>query len=343
MRRTRVLIVDDSPLMRRMISSILDQDPEIEVVGAAADAYEAREAIKAHSPDVLTLDVELPKMSGIEFLRKIMRLRPMPVVMVSSLTQEGATTAIEALTIGAVECVAKPAGGDIAAAFGRLAEIVKAAAKAPVATLTERGGRAAEVKQYLPNGRILAIGSSTGGVDAISTILSAFPANCPPTVITQHMPPNFTRSLAKRLTEKCAPTIAEARDGAVLRPGFVYIAPGGDHHLEISGRGALTCRLTPGGLVSGHRPSVDKLFTSVARLRDKAVGVILTGMGRDGADGLLKIRQAGGKTIGQDEASCVVYGMPRVAHEIGAVERQAPLSKISEFALGLCGTIGDSK
>ncbi len=337
MSQVRVLVVDDSPTMRALLSSILRRDPEIEVVGAAGDPYEAREAIKALNPDVLTLDVEMPRMSGLEFLEKLMRLRPTPVVMVSTLTQEGAETTLDALELGAVDCVGKPSVGIGPEAFAELAAKVKSAARSRVRPAGERGPSPTPQASFQPNGRIVAIGSSTGGVEALMTVLSAYPANCPPTVITQHMPPSFTRSLAERLNRSYAPEISEAQDGAPLTVGRVYIAPGGDHHLEIvAGAHGPRCRLRPGPPVNGHRPSVDALFRSVAASRLSAVGIILTGMGRDGAEGLLAMREAGADTIGQDEASCVVYGMPKAAMSIGAVARQFSLERIGGAILERC-------
>ena len=327
----RVLVVDDSATMRSLIATVLQRDPEIEVVGEAGDPLEAREAIKRLNPDVITLDVEMPNMNGIDFLEKIMRLRPMPVVMVSTLTVRGAEATVEALELGAIDCVAKPSTGGLEG-FHDLPFKVKTAAKAKVRPLRTPEADAAKPAplEHTPDDRIIAIGSSTGGVEALITILSRFPANCPPTVVTQHMPATFTKSFSERLDRLCAPKVAEAHDGALLESGRIYIAPGGETHLEIGGSGALRCRLSAGPAVNGHRPSVDVLFRSVAKVAgDRAVGAILTGMGRDGAEGLLAMRRAGARTIGQDESSSVVYGMPKVAFEIGAVERQAPLERIS--------------
>lgn len=333
----RVLVVDDSPTMRGIITAILRADPEIEVVGGAGDPLEAREAIKRLNPDVVTLDVEMPKMSGIEFLEKIMRLRPMPVIMVSTLTSAGAELAIKALEIGAFDCVGKPMDGQFREAFEGLPDKVKAAARARVRYRLAAQPAPERHGSYAPDGKIVAIGASTGGVEALFTVLSRFPANCPPTVITQHMPATFTGSFAARLDKTCAPSIAEAYEGAPLRPGHVYIAPGGERHLEVTGTLNATCRLLDSGPVSGHRPSVDVLFQSVARVaRSKAVGVILTGMGRDGATGLKAMRDAGAMTFGQDEASSVVYGMPKVAQELGAVQRQAPIDRIADLVLDSC-------
>lgn len=330
MKRIRVLVVDDSATIRNIIVSTLSRDAEIEVIGEAGDPIEARAAIKALDPDVLTLDVEMPKMNGIEFLEKIMRLRPMPVIMVSTLTQAGAATSIAALELGAFDCVGKPA-------FDDLIDKVKAAARARVRPVGDRQGSRPRPENYRPANKLIAIGSSTGGVEALLQVLGAFPENCPPTVITQHMPATFTSSFAARLDRVCAPKVEEASDGAPLAIGRVYIAPGGGAHLEVVGGVQPHCRLREGETVSGHRPSVDVLFQSVAQTYGRrAAGVILTGMGRDGAAGLLAMRNAGASTIGQDEGSCVVYGMPKAAYEIGAVERQLTLSAIGQAVLNLC-------
>lgn len=334
MRRYRVLVVDDSPTMRRLVSAVLRASPDLDVVGEACDAIEARAAIKALDPDVVTLDVEMPGMDGLDFLERLMTLRPMPVVMVSSLTERCGEIATRALAIGAVDCVAKPVPGD-GEPFADLARKVRAAAAVRV-----RRPEAAERPEpapagYAPDGRVVAVGSSTGGVEALIAVLGVLPADCSPVVVTQHMPPLFTRSLADRLDRLCAPAVCEATDGAPLVPGRVYLAPGGARHLEVvrgsSARpgGPARCRLREGEPVNGHRPSVDALFRSVARhLGPAAVGVILTGMGRDGADGLRAMRDAGAATLGQDAATSLVYGMPRTAFEAGGVERQLPLHRI---------------
>lgn len=330
MKRVRVLIVDDSATIRNIIATTLARDPDIEVIGSVGDPIEARAAIKELNPDVITLDVEMPKMNGIEFLEKIMRLRPMPVIMVSTLTQAGAATSIEALELGAFDCVGKPQ-------FEDLIEKVKAAAHARVRAIGHRSAPAAPKSAYRPANKLLAIGSSTGGVEALLQVLAPFPENCPPTVITQHMPASFTTSFAARLDRVCAPKVQEAFDGAPLKPGHIYLAPGGIAHLEVAGGVQPHCRLREAAPVSGHRPSVDVLFHSVAEAYGRrATGVILTGMGRDGAAGLLAMRTAGASTIGQDEASSVVYGMPKAALEVGAVERQLTLSAIGQAALDLC-------
>ncbi len=331
----RVLVVDDSPTMRGLISAVLRADPEVDVVGQAGDALEARAAIKALNPDVVTLDIEMPNMNGLDFLEKIMTLRPMPVIMVSTMTHRGADATLAALEIGAFDCVGKPSPGE-PHPFGDLAEKVKAAARSQrqyVKPAAERVPPPA-VADFRVGRKIVAIGSSTGGVEALINVLQKFPANCPPTVITQHMPPTFTRSFAERLNRLCAPVVQEATDGARLEIGKIYLAPGGERHLRIVNASAPHCRLVDGAPVNGHRPSVDVLFDSVAELAGRnAVGVILTGMGRDGAAGLLKMRHAGARTIGQNEKTCVVYGMPRVAHELGAVEQQFPLNAIGEEIL----------
>lgn len=334
----RVLIIDDSPTMRALIRSTLERDPAIEIIGEAADPLEGREAIKQLDPDVVTLDIEMPKMNGLDFLEKIMRLRPTRVIIVSSLTESGAAATIRALEIGAFDCFPKPSASN-RLAFESLSERVKAAAATPIAALARNAGAARRVaaiadrepRGYAPDGRVIGVGSSMGGVEALCALLPELPANCPPVVVTQHMPAMFTTSFAARLNSLSKARVSEARDGAALAPGQIYIAPGGPAHLEIvGGAGALHCRLREGEAVSGHRPSIDVMFHSLARAaKDNAIGVILTGMGRDGADGLLAMRQAGAETIGQDEATSLVYGMPRAAFERGGVGRQLPLGKIA--------------
>ncbi len=331
----RVLVVDDSPTMRGLITAVLQSDPDVDVIGQAGDAMEAREAIKKLNPDVVTLDIEMPNMNGLDFLEKIMRLRPMPVIMVSTLTHRGTNATLAALEIGAFDCVSKPQPGDMRP-FADLAEKVKAAARSqrrPVMAPQPVTPPPA-VADYRVGRKVVAIGSSTGGVEALITVLQKFPANCPPTVITQHMPSTFTKSFAERLNRLCAPVVQEATDGARLEIGKIYLAPGGERHLQVVNPSAPCCRLVEREPVNGHRPSVDVLFDSVAELAGRnAVGVILTGMGRDGAAGLLKMRHAGARTLGQNEKTSVVYGMPRVAFELGAVEQQLPLNAIGEEIL----------
>lgn len=330
MSNIRVLVVDDSSTMRQLVTRALETDPGIEVAGTAKSAIEARDLIKQLNPDVMTLDVEMPEMDGLSFLEKVMRLRPMPVVMVSTLTAAGTETAVAALALGAIDCVVKPTSGnpgsfdDLPAKVRIAAQVRRHAQSVEAADTTPRAGAG-----YRPDGRIIAIGSSTGGVEALISVLAKFPANCAPTVITQHMPPLFTRSLASRLDRLCAAHVEEATNGAPLRTGCVYLAPGGEVHLEVAGRSTLTCVLKAGELVNGHCPSVDRLFMSVARAAgSRAVGALLTGMGRDGAQGLLEMRRAGAHTFAQDEASSVVYGMPRAAMELGAVEHQYSLARM---------------
>lgn len=336
----RCLIVDDSPTMRALLTGLLRRDPEIEVVGAARDAHMAREMVRELDPDVITLDIEMPQMNGLEFLDRLMRLRPTPVVMCSSLTGKGAEATLRALELGAVDCFAKPEGGlhDLMATDdGTLAEMVKQAARSRRRTAIRGLPAAPSTKTFHSNDRIVAIGASTGGVEALLTLLSAFPENCPPTVVVQHMPATFTTSFAARLDTRCAPKVSEAEHDAPLKAGHVYIAPGGLRHLMIRGDQTPHCRLIDANPVTGHRPSVDVLFRSVSQsVGKRAVGVLLTGMGRDGAAGLLEMRQAGCRTIGQNEASCVVYGMPRAAFEIGAVEDVLPIDRIAEKVFELC-------
>ncbi|WP_291843533.1 chemotaxis response regulator protein-glutamate methylesterase [Maricaulis sp.] len=345
-RRIRVLVVDDSALMRMIIPSMLERSTKIEVVGSASNPLIARQMIKDLNPDVITLDVEMPQMDGIAFLEKIMTLRPTPVVMVSSLTREGADVTLRALELGAVDFLAKPAI-DLQANMGKLAdeliEKVKTAARAKVTAISRRPGKA-RVKRlgFDTTERILAIGASTGGVETIGRIVTNFPPDAPGTVITQHMPPHFTRQFAERLDKFCAVTVSEAEDGRRIRPGHVFIAPG-DSHLTVQRSGAdYVCRLDQSPPVNGHRPSVDVLFLSVAKAcANKAIGVILTGMGRDGAEGLKLMREAGAETIGQDEASSIVYGMPKAAFDCGAVNLQLPENKILPTILSLVSDGGD--
>ena len=341
--KTRVLIIDDSALMRGLLSSLLSEDPEIEVVDAAPDPLVAREMIKAHNPDVVTLDVEMPRMDGLTFLRKIMTLRPMPVVMISTLTQAGAEVTLEALEIGAVDFVAKPTnavGPAMAALAGELRAKVKAAARTRVRARPVQPAPRQPMRQRLERhtGKILMIGASTGGVEALKTLLMDLPQDCPPTLVTQHMPERFTAAFASRLNRECPVAVSEATDRQRIEPGCVYIAPGGAHHLELAREGtAFVCRLTDAEPMSGHRPSVDVLFRSGARVAgSQVIGVILTGMGKDGAEGLLELRKAGAPTLGQDEATSLIYGMPRVAFERGAVERQFPLTELAGAIVERC-------
>ena len=342
LRRIRVLVVDDSALMRQMLRSVLDSDLDIEVVGAAPDPLSARQMIKDLNPDVVTLDIEMPRMDGLSFLEKIMTLRPMPVIMVSSLTKRGAEATLRALECGAVDFVTKPSGDAKDCLAGLKAELVpkvKAAAGARVAKSVQKCPQSSQhgaLRQHTrPN--LIAIGASTGGVAALQKVLAELPSTCPGVVIVQHMPPAFTKSFAARLNQNSALAVVEARDGDPIEAGHAYVAPGG-HHLEVTRGGeGYRCHVFDGPMHSGHRPSVDVLFQSVARHAGaKSVGVILTGMGRDGAEGLLAMRGAGAATMGQHEASCVVYGMPRAAKEIGAVTAELSLEVITKEICSLC-------
>ena len=330
----RVIVIDDSAVIREMLSRQLPKDGDISVVATAEDPLDAREKIKALNPDVVTLDIEMPNMNGLQFLDKLMRLRPMPVVMVSTLTHKGASETLLALELGAVDFVEKPktASPDGLAQFGDvLRQKVRAAASSDVRALNPaQQGSGVVVPFAAVPGTLIALGASTGGVEAIRAVLGRLPATCPPVLIAQHMPPGFTARFAERLTEVTDLTVVEAQDRLALRPGHAYVAPG-DYHLRIErSSGELKCRITQDDLASGHRPSVDVLFESVAKsVGPMAVGAILTGMGRDGARGLKLMRDAGAYTVGQSQSSALVYGMPRVAFEEGAVAEQAPLEAIA--------------
>lgn len=331
----KVLVVDDSALIREVLTRTLGKDGDIRVVGTAEDPLEARTKIKELNPDVVTLDIEMPNMNGLAFLDKLMRLHPIPVVMVSTLTTKGASETLLAMELGAVDFVAKPnvdlAGG--LDAFGEnLRHKVRAAAHSDVRARAMRAVPAnVPVRTAAaPNGALIAIGASTGGVEAIRVVLSGMPKDCPPIVIAQHMPPGFTTRFAARLDELTELRVAEAEDRMPLEKGHAYVARG-DYHLRVEGTsGVLKCRVTQDELASGHRPSVDVLFESVAKqVGPMAVGAILTGMGRDGARGLRLMREAGAYTVGQSQASALVYGMPRVAFEEGAVVEQAAVEAVA--------------
>jgi two-component system chemotaxis response regulator CheB len=332
----KVLVVDDSALIREVLTRMLMRDGDIKVVGTATDPIDAREKIKTLNPDVVTLDIEMPNMNGLQFLDKLMRLRPTPVIMVSTLTKKGASETLLALELGAVDFVAKPGAdleGGIESFGASLRDKIRAAAKSDVRGRS--AGRAEAPKAALrtaagPHGSLIAIGASTGGVEAIRTVLTQIPPDCPPILIAQHMPAGFTGRFAARLDELCDLKVVEAEDRMVLQTGHAYVARG-DHHLRVErSSGQLKCKLSQDELASGHRPSVDVLFESVARVVGPlAVGAILTGMGRDGARGLKLMRDAGAYTIGQSQASALVYGMPRVAFEEGAVIEQAPVDAIA--------------
>jgi two-component system, chemotaxis family, protein-glutamate methylesterase/glutaminase len=335
----KVLIVDDSALVRRVLEAGLSADPMIDVIGSAGDPYAARDKIVENKPDVITLDIEMPRMDGIEFLRKLMPQMPIPVVMVSSLTQRGAQATFDALEAGAVDFVTKPGsqfGAGLEFMMHELRDKVKNAKRARVAQRALRPEKGAIVQPIAARAlkdttdKVIAIGASTGGTEALKEVLSQFGANMPGTVVVQHMPEKFTEMFAERLNKCCAMEVREAKDGDRILPGHVLLAPGGIQMKVVRRGGQYHVECRGNERVSGHCPSVDQLFHSVARdVGPNATGVILTGMGADGAEGLLKMREAGALTIGQDEESCVVYGMPRVAFERGAVAFQKPLGQIT--------------
>jgi len=334
----RVLIVDDSPTIRHLIRNQLAQDARLVVVGEASDPFDAREKIKSLEPDVLTLDVEMPRMNGLEFLEKLMRLRPMPVVMVSTETHRGSTAALEALSLGAVDCIGKPGLDRLAEAFQNLPDLLVAAAGA---RLRQPGPRPIirPARDFSWNGKYVLIGSSTGGVDALETLLSGYPANCPPTLITQHMPESFLASFARRLAGRVQPRVALASEGAPLVPGVVYLAPGGESHLAITPGEPPLCHLPKTEKRNGHRPSVEVLFASAEPIASRVVAVMLTGMGRDGAEAMAGLRRAGARCLAQDETTCVVFGMPRAALECGAAEMAVPIGKMAQTILQACARI----
>ncbi len=344
MKKISVLIVDDSALIRQMFSEILSAEPDIEVLETACDPFDAREKIKRYNPDVLTLDIEMPKMDGLSFLEKIMSLRPMPVIMVSSLTQKGADTSIRALELGAFDTIGKSSHGgehELALLKEELVTKVRAAAKANMSIRTGKkveAGRSLSFNARLSGYRnVIAIGASTGGVEALRELFLLLPENTPPIVITQHMPELFTNSFAKRLNSLAAMSISEAKNHDRLKAGHAYLAPGGIHMKVVRVGQDLVCKLEDGPPVSSHKPSVDVLFHSVATaVGARAIGVILTGMGKDGAVGLKAMRESGAYTIGQNQETCVVYGMPQVAQKIGAVQTELSLWDIPANILQAC-------
>jgi two-component system chemotaxis response regulator CheB len=334
--RCKVLLVDDSPAILSLLKSGLAAHREIEVVGTARDAYDAREKIKALNPDVITLDVEMPRMSGLDFLERLMRLRPMPVVMLSSITAEGSAAAVRALSLGAVHVQVKPTSGIDKTFMQDFANSVIMAARTKSRTVRPLDGLKpvrlpATTERFSRwNGKIVLIGASTGGVSALESVLKRMPAQCPPIVVSQHMPEIFLRSFAERLHHKNPMEVRVATDGDVLKPGCVYLAPGGDRHTIVEQRGkSIVCADKIGPKTNGHYPSVDELFQSAVPFGELVVGVLLTGLGRDGAMGLKALRDAGAATIGQDEATSTVYGMPRAAFEMGAIETQVPIDEVA--------------
>lgn len=354
MKIIRVLIVDDSALIRKMLTEILGSSNEIEVVGTAPDPLIARDKIKQLNPDVVTLDIEMPRMDGLTFLRNLMRLRPMPVVMISTLTEKGAEVTLEALELGAVDFVAKPkvdVTESIQDYAEEIIEKVKTAASAHVRPLETRVTQKSTVasadkttiskdtqKHFKTTDKLIALGASTGGTEAIKTVVAMLPASTPAIVISQHLPVAFSQSFANNVNKAGAMTACVAQDGQQILSGNIYIAPG-DRHLKIIRDGArFICRLDDGPLVNRHKPAVDVMFSSVANnIGINAIGVLLTGMGADGAKGMLEMHQAGAKTVIQDEASSVVWGMPGEAHKLGCTDFVLPLEKVADklTSLGL--------
>ncbi len=371
MPKTRVVVVDDSALVRSMLTEIINRQPDMECIGAAADPLVAREMIRNLNPDVITLDVEMPRMDGIDFLSKLMRLRPMPVVMVSTLTERGAEVTLKALELGAIDFVAKPKIGvadglrqlsdDITdkirvaskARIHRLAPAPGASAPAAPGTRTPGSPAAASAPKpaaatpslgRLSTEKLIFIGASTGGTEATKEVLIGLPADAPAVVITQHMPPGFTKNYAARLDGLCKISVKEASDGERILPGHAYIAPGG-MHLSVERSGAnYIARVQDGDPVNRHKPSVEVLFKSAARVvGPNAIGIMLTGMGADGAKAMREMKDAGAYCVAQDEASCVVFGMPREAINAGAVQEVLPLGKISSHVLDhLRATVGQA-
>jgi two-component system chemotaxis response regulator CheB len=352
MNKIKVLLVDDSAVVRQVLQAILDQEPDIKVIGAASDPIFALEKLTREWPDVIVLDVEMPRMDGITFLKKIMAEHPTPVVICSSLTEKGAETTMQALSAGAVEIITKPQIGlkrFLQESSGELVAAVRAASHANVRRLS----RAAPLPQVAPKlnadailpaashamaqttERIVAIGTSTGGTQALETVLTALPRVCPGMVIVQHMPEKFTASFAERLNGLCQIEVREARNNDRVIPGLALIAPGGKHMLLKRSGAYYHVEVLDGPVVNRHRPSVDVLFRSVAKFAGKnATGIIMTGMGDDGARGLKEMLDAGAATVAQDEASCVVFGMPKEAIKLGAAKRIVPLQEIHWVILG---------
>lgn len=353
--KIKVLIVDDSALVRQVLTSILETSKNISVVGSARDPVDAREKIKELNPDVLTLDIEMPKMDGVTFLKNLMRLRPMPVVMISTLTEAGADITLEALEVGAVDFIAKPkidVQGALQEYTDEIIEKVETAGKAKVREYRPSSARSGVDKKldagavlerrtgkirFKTTDKIVALGASTGGTEAIKEVLECLPADAPGIVISQHIPIAFSKSFTDRVNKISQVTVCEPTDGQKIVPGYVYIAPG-DKHLLVERSGAeYICRLNDGPPVSRHKPSVDVMFRSVAQnVGPNAMGVMLTGMGADGAQGMLEMKQQGAYNISQDEESCVVWGMPGAAVKIGAVDKEITLSKIGREILRYC-------
>lgn len=345
MKKIRVLIVDDSAVVRKVFSEELSQERDIEIIGTAPDPYVARDKIVSLKPDVITLDIEMPRMDGLTFLGKLMKHFPIPVIIVSSLTREGGDLALEAMDLGAVDVISKPSEaysvGDMSV---QLADKIRGAARVNVTDFKTRGQKITKKQTSLvpkrslseTTNKLIAIGSSTGGTEALKEVLIKLPPSTPGIMIVQHMPPNFTTSFAKRLDSLCRIRVKEAEDGDAVLPGQALLAPG-NYHMVMRRSGArYFVNVKTGPLVCHQRPAVDVLFNSVAAFGGaNAVGVILTGMGKDGAQGILKMHEAGAKTIAQDEKSCVVFGMPKEAIATGAVDKVVSLKNISQSILDM--------
>ena len=343
----KVMVVDDSAVVRGVMSQIINGQPDMAVAGVASDPVIAFERLRTVRPDVITLDVEMPRMHGLDFLARLMKVRPLPVVMISAQTTQGADVTLRALELGAVDFVAKPElskGSDLEAYAGEVAEKLRAAAAARIQrkpSAAESARDAADARIAAPTGaaqnKLVVIGASTGGVEALREVLTPLPASMPPILIAQHMPRGFTRSFAQRLDGMCRIRVKEASDYEAPQPGHAYIAPGG-RHLTVAGRaGRFSLRLADTPPVNRHRPSVDTLFHSAAQAAgSRAVGVMLSGMGADGALGMVDLRRCGARNIAQDEASCVVFGMPKQAIAAGAVDEVLALREISRRLVELC-------
>lgn len=341
----KVLIVDDSALIRKLLSAIVQTQSDMVLVGAAADAYAARDLVNQFAPDVITLDIEMPKVDGLTFLEKLMKARPTPVLMVSTLTRDGADATLKAMELGAIDYIAKPTIGiaeGMQAYSDVIIEKIRMVAAAKVKPRNQQYAKqAVQTLSYSSTEKLIAIGASTGGTEAIKDVLMQLPANAPAIVITQHMPPGFTRTFAERLHKLCQVSVKEAVDGERVLPGHAYIAPG-DLHMLIERSGAdYRVKLSDGERVSGHKPSVDVMFSSLARSAGANVmAVMLTGMGKDGAKGMLDIFQHGGFTVAQDEQSCVVFGMPNEAIKRGGVKIISPLADIADVLVEQIKRIG---
>jgi two-component system chemotaxis response regulator CheB len=348
MGKIRLLIVDDSALIRKMLTEIFSSSPDIEVVGTAADPILARDKIKKLAPDVLTLDVEMPRMDGLTFLRNLMRLRPMPVVMISTLTEQGAAVTLEALEIGAVDFVAKPKM-DVAESLNHYAaDIINKVKSAARSNVRARDARTVEKKtrssssssvpkvHFKTTDKIIALGASTGGTEAIKDVVAGLPDNTPPIVISQHLPAAFSESFAKHVNQASAMTARLAKDGQQILPGNIYIAPGDKHLLVVRDGARYICKLDDGEPVNRHKPAVDVMFNSVAQnVGANAISVLLTGMGADGAKGMKAMHDAGAKTLIQDEASSVVWGMPGEAYKLGCADYVQPLDQVAKQIITL--------